>query len=99
MVTAHAGRYSARSVAASYKPPMLVTRVRLPACAKQASLRVSLATTHLRARTPDHLPKLTHVYHAHTYFHTLEHYVNSCGVTHVLGAPLAQWLERWSYEP
>jgi hypothetical protein len=24
---------SARSVAASYKPPMLVTRVRLPACA------------------------------------------------------------------
>ena len=27
------GRHSACSVAASYKPPMLVTRVRLPACA------------------------------------------------------------------
>ena len=30
---------SARSVAASYKPPMLVTRVRLPACAYLASPR------------------------------------------------------------
>ncbi len=30
------GTHSARSVAASYKPPMLVTRVRLPACARFA---------------------------------------------------------------
>ena len=33
---------SARSVAASYKPPMLVTRVRLPACALDPCGRVLL---------------------------------------------------------
>ena len=42
----------ARSVAASYKPPMLVTRVRLPACAfevKIPSLVVSLNVLKVRA--------------------------------------------------
>ena len=42
---------SARSVAVSYKPPMLVTRVRLPACALVCAsgilLQTALANSHI----------------------------------------------------
>ena len=45
-------RMSARSVAASYKPPMLVTRARLPACAFLPHHR----TTKGASRTPPDAP-------------------------------------------
>ena len=45
--------HSARSVAVSYKPPMLVTRVRLPACADFV-LKLACARRHVRnAETQD----------------------------------------------
>ena len=42
---------SARSVAASYKPPMLVTRARLPACALACASRQQLVLSYYFALT------------------------------------------------
>ena len=62
---------SARSVAASYKPPMLVTRVRLPACALSALRRVLTAQLVVAPHTARHAYSARERVHTQAPRHTL----------------------------